>query len=90
MEITDIRIKIIENSESKLKAFASVTLDNAIAIHDIKIIQGTDGSFVAMPSRTAGNGEFKDIVHPINSTSRAWFTEQILKAYQDTLLASAN
>lgn len=80
MEITDIRIKKIEN-EGSLRAVASVTLDHSFAIHDVKIIEGTEKLFVAMPSRKAPGGEYRDIVHPINSEIRSLFEKRVLDAY---------
>ena len=69
MDITDIRIRKI-NLESKMKAIVSVTFDNALVVHDIKVIEGADKLFVAMPSRKTPEGEYKDIAHPINSEMR--------------------
>jgi len=81
MEITDIRIKKVQG-ENKLKAYASVTFDNSFVIHNIKVIQGSNGPFIAMPSRKTRNGEVKDIAHPINSQFREKMQNAILEAYQ--------
>ncbi len=81
MEITDIRIKKVQG-ENKLKAYASVTFDNSFVIHNIKVIQGNNGPFIAMPSRKTKNGELKDIAHPINSQFREKMQSAILEAYQ--------
>ena len=82
LEITDIRIKKI-NSEGKMKAVVSVTFDNAFVVHDIKIIEGQDKLFTAMPSRKTPDNEFKDIAHPINSQMRELLETAILKEYEN-------
>ncbi len=81
MEITDIRIKKVEG-ENKLKAYASVTFDDSFVIHNIKVIQGNTGLFIAMPSRRTRSGEMKDVAHPINSQFREKIQNAILEAYQ--------
>ena len=85
MNITDVRVRLVAKEDSKLKAVASITLDNAIAIHDIKIVEGNDGCFIAMPSRKTGEGEYRDIAHPINAEARAQLIEIVLKAYNEEL-----
>ena len=80
MEITDIRIKKVA-SEGKMKAVASVTFDNAFAVHDVKVIEGPEKLFVAMPSRRTPNGEYRDIAHPINSDMRNMLESKVLAAY---------
>ena len=80
MEITDIRIKKVA-SEGKMKAVASVTFDNAFAVHDVKVIEGPEKLFVAMPSRRTPDGEYRDIAHPINSDMRNMLESQVLAAY---------
>ncbi len=82
MEITDVRIRKI-NAPGKMRAVASVIFDDMFAVHDIKIIEGQNGLFIAMPSRKTPAGEYKDIVHPINSETRAMLQDCILKAYQE-------
>lgn len=89
MEITDIRVRKI-NSEGKMKAVVSVTFDNAIVVHDIKIIEGQDKLFIAMPSRKTPDGEYKDITHPINSQMREYLENAILTKYESTLLEENN
>ena len=89
MDITDIRIRKI-NQDSKMKAIVSVTFDNALAVHDIKIIEGADKLFVAMPSRKTPEGEYKDITHPINSAMRSNLEHLILEKYQTALLEEEN
>ncbi|MCI8404851.1 MAG: septation regulator SpoVG [Clostridia bacterium] len=80
MEITDIRIKKVA-SEGKMKAVASVTFDNAFAVHDVKVIEGPEKLFVAMPSRRTPDGEYRDIAHPINSEMRNILENKVLAAY---------
>ena len=80
MEITDIRIKKVA-SEGKMKAVASVTFDNAFAVHDVKVIEGPEKLFVAMPSRRTPDGEYRDIAHPINSDMRNMLEIKVLAAY---------
>ncbi len=80
MEITDIRIKKVA-SEGKMKAVASVTFDNAFAVHDVKVIEGPEKLFVAMPSRRTPDGEYRDIAHPINSDIRNMLESKVLAAY---------
>lgn len=82
MNITDIRVKKV-TTEGKMKAVASVTFDNAFVVHDIKIIEGQDKLFTAMPSRRTPEGVFKDIAHPINSETRAELERRILDKYAE-------
>ena len=85
MEITDIRIRQM-SQEEKMKAVVSVTFDNCFVVHDIKIIEGTDKLFIAMPSRKTPEGEYKDIAHPINMDMREMLSERILEKYNSTLI----
>ncbi|MBQ4444312.1 MAG: septation regulator SpoVG [Clostridia bacterium] len=85
MEITDVRIRLAKPDGGKLKAVASITIDGSFAIHDIKIIEGNAGPFIAMPSRKTPDGEFKDIAHPINADVRSLVSERILAEYQKAL-----
>lgn len=80
MNITDIRIRKL-NQDSKMKAIVSITIDEIFVVHDIKIIEGEKGLFVAMPSKKAADGEYRDIAHPINSETREWLQKLILDAY---------
>jgi len=89
MEITSVRIFRKEKEGSNLKAVASVILDDCFAIHGIKIIQGPEKLFLAMPSRKVADGEFKDIVHPLNSETRKVFEDKILAAYEEELTKPA-
>lgn len=84
MEITDIRVRKIA-SDGKMKAIVSVTLDNMLVIHDIKVIEGVEKMFVAMPSRKNAEGEYKDIVHPITSQLREALQTAILAKYDEAL-----
>ena len=81
LEITDIRIKKV-STDNKMKAVVSVTFDNAFVVHDIKIIEGQDKLFTAMPSRRTPEGEYKDIAHPINSEMRTEMESKILEKYR--------
>ena len=81
MEITDIKIRKII-TEGRLKAVVSVTLENQLAVHDIKVVKGDDRLFVAMPSRKDQGGVFRDIVHPISPSARRFFEDEILEAYE--------
>lgn len=81
MTITDVRIRKIA-SEGKMKAIVSVTFDNEFVVHDIKVIEGQNGLFIAMPSRKTPDGEFKDIAHPINTETRERIQGAILEAYE--------
>lgn len=86
MEITDIRIRKVDPAHNqKMKAVVSITFDDMFVVHDIKIIQGSRGLFVDMPSRRAPNGDHKDIAHPINSEARNTIQACILKAYKEIL-----
>lgn len=82
MQITDVRVRKI-NSEGKMKAIVSVTFDDCFVVHDIKIIEGENGPFIAMPSRKMPDGEFKDIAHPINSDTRSMVSDAVFKAYEE-------
>ncbi len=82
MEISDIKIRKTMH-EGRLRAVVSITIDNAIAIHDIKLVQGDERMFVAMPSRREDSGIFRDIIHPISSNVREEIEEKILEAYQN-------
>ena len=87
LEITDIRIKKV-STDGKMKAVVSVTFDNSFVVHDIKIIEGQDKLFTAMPSRRTPEGEYKDIAHPINSEMRTQLEQQFVAQYEKELEAS--
>ena len=84
MQITDVRIRKI-SKEGKMKAVVSITLDGEFVVHDIKVIEGEKGLFIAMPSRRAGDGEYRDIAHPINSDTREMIQSVILERYEEVL-----
>ena len=86
MQITDVRIRRVEK-EGKMKAVVSITIDEEFVVHDIKIIEGEKGLFIAMPSRKAADGEYRDIAHPINSATRERIQKLILEKYEETLAA---
>lgn len=81
MQITDVRVRKIA-AEGKMKAIVSVTFDNEFVVHDIKVIEGQNGLFIAMPSRKTPDGEFKDIAHPINTQTREKIQKSILDEYE--------
>ena len=83
MKISDVRVRIVKNESSKIKASASITIDDCFVVHDIKIIEGNEGYFIAMPSRKTPDGEFKDIVHPLNTETRELISGIVLKAFEE-------
>ena len=85
IQITDVKIRMVNAENSKLKAVASLIIDDCLAVHDIKIIDGDNGEFIAMPSRKTPSGEFKDIAHPINSETREVMRKAIIDAYHRAL-----
>lgn len=82
MNITEVRIRLAQRDDSKLKAVASITIDDCFVVHDIKVIEGTDSLFIAMPSRKTSDGEYKDIAHPLNTETREQLKTVILSAYE--------
>lgn len=84
MNITDVRVRKI-NTEGKMKAVVSITIDDCFVVHDIKIIEGNNGRFIAMPSRKVGEGDFRDIAHPIQSETRQQLQDIIFEAYEESL-----
>ncbi len=82
MQITDVRVKKI-TSENRMKAIASITIDDVFVIHDIKVIESDKGLFIAMPSKKIQNGEFKDIAHPINTETREMIQKMIIDKYNE-------
>ena len=83
MQITDVRLRKVEK-EGKMKAVASITIDNEFVVHDIKIIDGDKGLFIAMPSKKTLDGEYRDIAHPINSETRDRIQRSVIQAYEAT------
>ncbi|MDO4788770.1 MAG: septation regulator SpoVG [Johnsonella sp.] len=84
MQVTDVRVRQIEKV-GKMKAIVSITLDDEFVVHDIKVIEGEKGLFIAMPSRLAGDGKFRDIAHPISKELRLKIHESILEKYEECL-----
>ena len=87
MQITDIRVRKL-TKEGKMKAVVSVTFDDVFVVNDIKVIDGDKGLFIAMPSRRAGDGEYRDIAHPINSDMRDRLQSEILAKYEEAVKES--
>ncbi len=84
MNITDVRIRTV-NTDGMLKAVASITIDDELAIHDVKILQGANGLFVAMPSRKTPDGTYKDVAHPVTQAARDALISRVLQAYNERL-----
>ena len=89
MQITDVRVRKVAK-EGKLKAVVSITIDDEFVVHDIKVIEGEKGMFIAMPSKKAMDGEYRDIAHPINSNTRERIQSMILEKYEPTLVLPAS
>lgn len=89
MQVTDVRIRRI-HSEGKMKALASVTFDNEFVVHELRVIEGEHGLFVAMPSRRTGAGEYRDIAHPIDSRMRGHIQEVVIGKYREALVGDGS
>ncbi len=85
MRITDVRVRKM-TQDSKMKAIVSITIDDEFVVHDIKVIEGEKGLFIAMPSKKASDGEYRDIAHPINSETRDRIQRIILESYEEALI----
>ena len=85
MNITDVRVRPVEKADGKMKAVASITINGEFVVHDIKVIEGDKGYFVAMPSRKDGNGDYKDIAHPINTATRKTIQDAVLAKYNEVV-----
>jgi stage V sporulation protein G len=85
MKISDVKIRLIKKDDAKLKAVASVVIEDCIALHDIKVIENDNGMFIAMPAKKTDNGTYRDIVHPINKETRDNLTSVVLDAYNKAL-----
>lgn len=85
MKITDVRVRKVAK-EGKMKAIVSITIDNEFVVHDIKVIEGEKGIFIAMPSKKSTDGEYRDIAHPISSQVREKIQTEIMKRYEEVLL----
>lgn len=81
MNITEVRIRLVKSDEGKLKGVASITIDDCFVVHDVKIIEGNDDYFIAMPSKKTPTGEFKDIVHPLNTETREHLRKIVLAEF---------
>ena len=82
MRITDVRVRLIQNEESKLKAIASITIEECFVVHDIRVIEGKEGYFVSMPNRKSNDGQHKDVAHPINTETRKQVDKAVLDAFE--------
>ena len=85
MKITDVRIRPIDKEDGKIKATASITIDDEFVVHDIKVIDSEKGLFVAMPSKKNANNEFKDIAHPIKTATRMAIKDAVLAKYEEVI-----
>lgn len=83
LNITDIRVKVLTGDNSKLCAVASIIIDDAFVIHDIKVIEGTEGCFIVMPSRKTPSGQYRDIAHPLNTETREQIKKLVLAKYEE-------
>ena len=82
MKITSVNVRKVEKEDSRMKGIASILIDDSFAIHDIRIIEGDNGLFIAMPSRKTATGGYRDIAHPVNAETRKEFEDAILEAYK--------
>ena len=82
MNISEVRVRLVKKDEGKLKAVASVTIDNCFVIHDVKILEGAEDFFIAMPSKKTPDGEYKDIVHPLNTETREMLKKTVLEEFE--------
>ena len=85
MKITEVRVRPRLDPEGRVKAFASITLDNQIVIHQLRVIEGDNGLFVAMPNQRQADGGYRDIAHPVNAETRAMLTDAVLTAYAESV-----
>ncbi len=82
MNISEVRVRLVKKDEGKLKAVASVTIDDCFVVHDVKILEGQDDFFIAMPSKKTPDGEYKDIVHPLNTETREMLKKAVLEEFE--------
>ncbi len=85
MNVTDVRVRRISTEEGKMKAIVSLTIDEDFVVHDIRVVEGNNGLFVAMPSRKTPSGDFRDVAHPITPEARAKIQDAVLAAYEEAL-----
>lgn len=90
LEVTEVRVRPFSKEDEKLKAFATITLNECFIVSDLKIIKGKKGLFVAMPSRKMNDGTFRDIAHPLNNDTRGMIERKVLAAYEEALTRSIN
>mgnify|MGYP000011249499 CR=1 FL=1 len=89
MNISEVRVRLVKKEEGKLKAVASVTIDNCFVVHDVKILEGAEDFFIAMPSKKTPDGEYKDIVHPLNTETREMLKKAVLEEFEKVRSAAA-
>lgn len=82
MNISEVRVRLVKKDEGKLKAVASITIDNCFVVHDVKILEGNEDFFIAMPSKKTPDGEYKDIVHPLNTETREMLKKVVLEEFE--------
>jgi stage V sporulation protein G len=90
MNISEVRVRLVKKDEGKLKAVASITIDNCFVVHDVKILEGTDDFFIAMPSKKTPDGEYKDIVHPLNTETREMLKKVVLEEFEKVKSQASN
>ena len=83
MKISDVRVRMVKSESSKIKASASITIDECFVVHDIKVLEGNQGYFVSMPTRKTPEGEYKDVAHPINTPTREEINRLVLAKYEE-------
>ena len=83
LKITDVRVRLFQNDDSKLKAFASITIDEYFVVHDIRVLEGNQGNYIKMPSRKTADGESKDVAHPLNTETREMIIKLVLAKYDE-------
>ena len=88
MNITEVRVRLVKKDEGKLKAVASITIDDCFVVHDVKILEGNDDFFIAMPSKKTPEGEYKDIVHPLNTETREIIKAAVLGEFEKVKAAA--
>ena len=82
MNVSEVRVRLVKKDEGKLKAVASITIDNCFVVHDVKILEGSEDFFIAMPSKKTPDGEYKDIVHPLNTETRELLKKVVLEEFE--------
>jgi stage V sporulation protein G len=82
LKITDTRVRLVNNEDSKLKAIASITIEECFVVHDIRVLEGQQGYFVRMPNRKTPDGQYKDVAHPINTETREYVNKVVLEAFE--------